>query len=109
MQSAPVQSAAGITGYQGWGSGQEGQGEDDGIGYELQLVGFGFGAGWIPELDGAIVCPRSEPPVGEHRQGVQRGSMAAELSQQSLAGLKGRQRPIGMVCGYHLYAGDFQH
>jgi hypothetical protein len=35
--------------------------------------------------------------------------MAAELSQQSLAGLKGRQRPIGMVCGYHLYAGDFQH
>jgi len=73
-----VQSAAGIAGYQGWGSGEEGEGGDGGIGYELRVVGFGFGAGWVPELDGAIVCPGSEPPVGEHSQGVHPVGMACQ-------------------------------
>jgi len=52
-----VQSAAGIAGYQGWGSGEVGQDEDGGIGYEEQLAGFRFGAGGFPELDVVIGGP----------------------------------------------------
>ena len=48
--------------------------------------GLELAAGRIPELDGAIVCPRSEPPAWEHRQGPHPEGMAFQGGLELAAG-----------------------
>ena len=48
--------------------------------------GLELAAGRIPELDGAIACPRSEPSAWEHRQGSHPVGMAFQGGCELAAG-----------------------